>query len=660
MSTFKQRYIDEAVSKLSLLYGNDPETIASLKKRVDEIYTEKMNNPNPKTKLKVVNNYKKSEFDVMPEKLLDVLEEKKPVITGYGTLFKTEENVPGKILKSLGASRKIAKAKMLECVNDTDRTLHDMYDIKQKVIKVLANAYYGAFGQSSFHFFNQFLGPSVTYTGVLIIQSAVLAFEAFLSGNFIFENLDELIHYCNNILTEEHFNDILLFEEEIPDIDNVLKAWLKQHSEFEYGELQEEVLNSLVENLSYTQKEVLLCKNNMALFLTSSYVSNLVLSSVHDNFTDANHPPKEIEDVVSELKQITRYYVMYPYQWNNKEYKAERLREVVPISDTDSAFLYIGPYTKWYKEKTNKENLKRIERIACSNVFTCLAATLVKEVFAILTKNLNVPEAERSLIEMKNEFYYSRISISENKKQYAGLCDSKEGKIYLKSKLDVKGLPIKKVSTPKIARAVFTDILQKDILEAEELDPLRVFNRFLDFEKTIKESLMKGETKFTKPSKFTSASIYKLPFQMQQVRGVMLWNELYPKNFIPDFSSINLVRLKSMTKDEASVFFEKKIGKGKEIINVLNKIRKMEFDIKSKLIDPKKKVSDIDEVEYRDIDVIAVPKNLEFLPSELLEIINLNEIIDSNMKNGNILMNIVGFSTLRSLKYDSYSNVISM
>lgn len=653
MSSFKEKYVNEMVYSLSLVYGNDPEVQKELKKRVNDIYDKSKQD----SELRIYNNYKQSEMNITGERFLNLMEDNKPVITGYGTIFKVKENVPGKILRYLGSKRKAVKAKMFEHIKDVDPTLYNMYDLMQKVIKVLANAYYGAFGQVSFQFFNPFLGPSVTYTGVIIIQSAVLAFEAFLSGNFVFDNFDELVLYVKNIHKEEHDSDVSLFGE-IENIDELLCDWLYSKVNFDFTEYHAEVLSAIIENLSYSQKEVLLCKNNMNLFLQSEYVIDLLLNCVHPKFTDANEPPEEIKEYVDELLLLTEYFVMYHYQWHNREVKAERNRDVIVISDTDSTFLYLGPYTDWYKTQSGKEKLERIERINCSNVFTYLSAKLVKKVFMNVTKNLNVPEKERDMIDMKNEFYYSRLSISENKKQYGGLCDSKEGKVYDVAKLDVKGLSIKKVSTPKIARNSFLSILENDILKCEVLNPKVVFEKFIKFEREIKSSLQKGETKFSRPSKYSSFRIYKLPYQMQVVRGVFLWNALYPENSITEFSNVNMFRLSSMKPEVACNFF-KKLGKSEEVQNMIKNIQKMEYEIKVKK-SIESDIKSIDDIPLRDIDIICLPKNVESLPKELIPLINIPEIIDRNMKNGNILLNIVGYKTLKSLKYDSYSNIVDV
>ena len=65
------------------------------------------------------------------------------------------------LASSCSWKRKVVKHEMFQHANDEDKTIYNTLDVEQKVIKVLANAFYGAFGQNSFHFYNPVLGPSV-------------------------------------------------------------------------------------------------------------------------------------------------------------------------------------------------------------------------------------------------------------------------------------------------------------------------------------------------------------------------------------------------------------------------------------------------------------------------------------------------------------------
>ena len=243
--------------------------------------------------------------------------------------------------------------------------------------------------------------------------------------------------------------------------------------------------------------------------------------------------------------------------------------------------------------------------------------------------------------------------LTRNKKQYGGMIYAQEGRVLDKPKFDVKGLSIKKVQTPKIARKVFLDILKDDILMPPRIDQMGVFMKFLDFEKRIKGSLLSGESSFLKPSKYSAPGVYKLPYQQQSVRGVMLWNALFPDRTIPDFSNVNLVKMRRLDRDEAIEKFGK-FGLGEAVEGYFEDL----MDLEVKTLRAAKK--ETDKVAYRAIDVIAVPKDVETVPEEICPFIDVSYIVDGNMKNGNILLESCGFKIVKSLKQDTFTNLLNL
>jgi phage head maturation protease len=58
--------------------------------------------------------------------------------------------------------------------------------------------------------------------------------------------------------------------------------------------------------------------------------------------------------------------------------------------------------------------------------------------------------------------------------------------------------------------------------------------------------------------------------------------------------------------------------------------------------------------------VICVPKDTDNIPDEIIPLIDTNNIINDNMKNGNILLESIGFKVIKSLKFEAVSNIIEV
>lgn len=140
--------------------------------------------------------------------------------------------------------------------------------------------------------------------------------------------------------------------------------------------------------------------------------------------------------------------------------------------------------------------------------------------------------------------------LTTNKKNYAGMMLSKEGNVLDKTKFEIKGLPIKKSTTPKFARKFFSDILEKDILLKDEISPKEIYYKFKAFESMIRDSVYKGETKLLKPSVIKNVANYSLPYRLAQYTGFLHWNTLYPDQEITQFSALKLLPIREGLTDE--------------------------------------------------------------------------------------------------------------
>jgi hypothetical protein len=623
---FIERYVQAAVDRISLLREVTEDDIEKIRKIAEE-------RAKPREVI-IRNNYKDTFMEADTKRLLDLFYTKGPFMSGFGVIYKDTPNVPGKILEYLIKERKVKKKMMLAHANDADKTLHDQYDVEQKVIKVLANAYYGATGVQAFHFHNPYVGPSVTYSGQMIIMSAVLAFEAMMTANYRFESVDEILKYFYNIVSEPREEDASIGN---PTRDDLFELILGK-CVFDPSEEQMAVIAEAIERMDDHDVERVFFKNNLEAFLRTETITEIFGGCYDEEYQDPMGPPDSVKDNVEQLHAYADYFLFYPYQWERKDKRLQSMkRKCVLISDTDSSFLNLNPVVEWFEETFNEgERMDRKPRVAVCNVMTYLITKFVEKVFYQLTTNMQLREDRRPMINMKSEFNYARIMLTKNKKQYAGVISAQEGVYFEKPKYDLKGLSIKKVQTPKIARKRFTSILNDMILAPKKIDGIGVFHEYLAFEREISESLSEGESKFLKPAKFTSEDSYKEPFTQQVVRGVRLWNALYPRQSIQEFNNVNLVKLKKVSYDDYTKVFpesmHERIGKYFEE----------------------------EGLQKYGIGILAVPKDVDALPEEMRPFINRPAIVNDIMKNGNVILESLGFKVIKSLDQAVVSNLIEV
>ena len=621
----------------------------------------------------VVNNYKKTLIKNDLENIINFYYINECTMSGFGVIFKNSSryaNVPGKILIYLLSQRKVAKKKMLSHVNDVDQTYHDNYDIIQKIFKLLGNSWYGSFAESNFHFFNPFCGPSTTYTGRHIIISAIMGFEGLLADNIKFHNFGEMIHFFYNISTREETNENIslgLYEDITPEL---FIARFTKNSIFELTDVHIQYLIDIYNNSPDLLIEKYYYKNNLTELLSVDIVMELIGSLVCSDFLNPEKPPEEIKDGLIDFNTLVDYYIAYPYQIQNKEEKVESLvRKTILLTDTDSTFIYLDTILNQIKSSLSLD-VTQNENVCLVNVLTYVITNFISKVFYILTSNMGVVESDKHLVSMKNEFMFSRVMLTRNKKSYASKVLMKEGEMYKKPKFDIKGIKIKTITTPKPARILFNKILEEEILNTPTINPLSTFKRFIDFEELIHTSIGDLETKFLKPTTYGVLERYKAPFQQQVVRGVLLWNALNPSEYIENMSQVYLIKFKTNTYEDLPKLIDKDIldiieEKYFSILSVATKAdasdgEDIPINVNEDEDDdqPAKPVKVLKTLKDYGLSCIAIPKTKVHFPDIFSKLIDEPVIVNDVISTGNILLECIGYSVFKSNTYNTFSNII--
>ena len=136
--------------------------------------------------------YTKKEFTITKEQLLQKIEDEDLICTINGCFFKShnkELSFYSEILELLLAERKEYKNKMFEAIVAKDKDKEQLYDIRQNVSKILANATYGIIGNNSFRFYNIDCAKSITYSGQESLKNSIIEANSYVeylkNGNLV-------------------------------------------------------------------------------------------------------------------------------------------------------------------------------------------------------------------------------------------------------------------------------------------------------------------------------------------------------------------------------------------------------------------------------------------------------------------------------------------
>ena len=209
--TFKDRWIEQAYQKIKLIYPDDDE------KTIKHFLEEEFDKDYVDNKCIIYNNYEKDEIQTSLYKLFDWIEEKEPILTESGSMFKQHADtfnpntlILGKKLTERKVEKK-KKFKFMDAANHTDDPAEKAEleykakkaDLAQLRLKIIANSEYGVSGLPSSWFFNMACASATTARGQALISTAYNAFEDFLCDNVLFYSMDECLMFINNIVHEK-------------------------------------------------------------------------------------------------------------------------------------------------------------------------------------------------------------------------------------------------------------------------------------------------------------------------------------------------------------------------------------------------------------------------------------------------------------------------
>ncbi|QQM18074.1 DNA polymerase I catalytic subunit [Staphylococcus phage MarsHill] len=566
------------------------------------------------------------------------------IVTGSGSIYQPQsqrKNLNADMLKDFIDSRKVAKHNMF-IYKGKDDVLHDKYMNEQKTIKILANSYYGAMIQKNSTFYDSNSGPATTYSGVDIVTTSAIALERFIGGKIFFMNIAEIYHYILRIINEK-YEDHDIKIKSIPTDRKILED-LVSNIEEDYSEEEFLKLEDVFSKLSQEDKNKVYFKNNLSGLIdhTDIFENKISKMTGREDFLDPNEPPEDLIPLLDELFEILKDWVIYNYQDYNRMYRMnyKKRRSVLTI-DTDSNFVHLDPlYEKMKSLKPedfpiaeNGLEDKLEQRVGNISIINYQITKLLELSYYRFCKDVGLEEEHLGLISMKNEYLDKQLT-TDKKKTYASSVIQQEGNLVQPPDLDVKGMAIRKVNTNKRIRELFTEILQKDILENKTgVDRIKIIRKFKDIEEMIKKSLDNGEIEFLKPFKANNAEVYKDPYSQMAYRAALAWNIMYPEKEIALPAKILAVKLNISTFGD----IKNKIT-DEDTLNRFREVFKNESLVKNGL------------------NVIAVEGNT--IPEEFRPFIDYDSMIEDHIKPGKDIIESIGVRVLESSNSSFVSNMI--
>lgn len=670
MSTMKKIWIREAVRSMKLRFPEKTEE--ELYRQISEIYKDRFQD----NKVAIYNNYENQLTDTTLGGMVDWFDDKHPLICESGVYFKQkseQDNINAKIIRfSMLDRRTELKKEMFRLKEAGDVFGANVKDLQQANTKKAANSGYGAEAEKTSFLYNLHSAMSVTSCGRGQLSTACQTIDNLLADFVKFMNMDEFYTYVNHIMREEPEWIFETFQviDKIPTKQKFIKRFVRKF--YNQNLCDVTVLDNMYDNLSDEMIARLYYKSNFHEFILDNkviYDLFVTIGSINVDFTDPNHIPDELLDVVNTLVQFMAEFVVYKYSFFRYEDRTKyHRRNAVVIMDTDSCFVTYGPTMEFLEEHLpsyiwDKKFTKESYRYRILNTLSCIVSRCVSDTLWNYLSVVNVPEEDRKFIKMKNEFYLSRLLITYAKKSYVGLRLRQEEVILNPPELDVKGVNFfKSTASKKTTEFIYNEILMSEILQSSDgqIRTSRIHKKIQAYQDRMEEEIKNGDMDYLKRAiRVKTADAYKDPMRIGQYKAVFVWNSVCEEKDrieLPSTVTLVKVKLKKLSDIAKLEQWPDIYDKIMHLFKTVPEIGNPDFDWKDYYTFPEK------EEKMKGINTIALPNEFDEVPDWLLAIIDVDTLISDNMKLFTQLYKplglVEGTSSVNGTSSDFFTNII--
>lgn len=599
------------------------------------------------------NNYLGTSRDTTLLAMTEFFAKQKPILAGYGVLFKPHDKSAnasaGLLIESLDNRNKI-KAERKKYPQGSYEFL--VRDIGQGNEKVIANSYYGAAGADTSVFYNLYVAASTTGTGQALIATAETSFEALLEGNIKFFDLDECLLFINRVvMTDMDMN----FKVSNPYSDDMVKRVVDRLlSQFRDDQSNNDdyrtMLTTIVSNLSKYDQLRLYFKNNLYVFLRDvSEVKELltILCSETKSFRNPNKVPEEIEDTITTLWQYIFHNVCHIHPTRSRIVRdSQHTRFATVTQDTDSTMVTIAKYMELMLSQnlTNQvaaENEDELDFICC-NIMAYILTRYSQCFLERYCQDVNMPAEQHKRINMKNEFYNLTMILTPKKKRYVSYTRLQEGQLIDPPMVKISGLDFIKSTTSDDVKSFFTSIIHDDILNVDEINVSSIIRKIKNFREILRSSFLNGELTYLNLVSAKEPEAYKKPYSQQAIKATIVWNAVEKNRLINLPEKIFIVKMDYKTEKR----FNDNIDRFGDVADI---IRKEIFE------------SPIGEIAKGGITVVGIPQNIDRLPQWVIDTMDIDTMVDDIISKFNPILESLGDITLRTRSGTSHmSNIIDL
>lgn len=626
----------------------------------------------------IYNDYEEEVLKTSLAQCLDWIQYENPTIAESGVFFyqkSKKRNLNVEIIKEeMLDARTVHKAEMFQARKDGNVILEMVKRNQQLNDKKAANSGYGAEGQPSSFLYNAHSSMSVTASGRGQLSTACQCNENLMADYVKFMNMDEFYTYVDNILSDEptwqydEYDVIDIIPTKTQFLDRMEKKFKRR------ADYNEKLVGDLWDTLSGREQIRVFYKSNLRAFLLNKKVSELIvnIAECKDDLIDPNKVPASMTKWMLLLSDLTTEFVNYRHGIFRYEDRTKfEKRAATPVMDTDSIFIYMGALTDFIQEniappkKSFNAEERKMYNIKIVNILCNIASEAIRDRLWNYLTHVRVPEEDRKYIKMKNEFYNEKLLVTCAMKSYIAYQLRQEGDVFEVPELDVKGVNFfKSTSSKSTTDFIYKDILMDRLFQTKDgkvrLDD--IYSAIYKYQKKMEHDIVEGDMGYLKRSiKVKSPDGYSKPMSIGQYKAVWVWNNICEdKDLIALPATVTLVKVKLNKPSDLAPL----ASDYPDIYEKLLRLFETEIYVGGgKTIEKDKDGNMVEKtVAMPGIKAIALPIEYDYVPEWMLKIIDVETLVNDNLKLFTQLQKPLGFTpgttTHNGSTLTYYSNIV--
>lgn len=185
----------------------------------------------------------------------------------------------------------------------------------------------------------------------------------------------------------------------------------------------------------------------------------------------------------------------------------QMIRSTVPLSDTDSTLFSVDNWVEWYfgSFKFNDRSC------AVGGAVSYIATQSIAHILAHFSANMNVERSRLFSMQMKPEYFFPVFGQTTVAKHYYTAMWVKEGSVYEKLKMEIKGVHMKDSTIPKIITAKSAEMMEfiiHELMEGRRISLTQILMDIIAVEQMIASSLLKAESTYLRRLRLKSKEAY--------------------------------------------------------------------------------------------------------------------------------------------------------